>query len=91
MTTPTREQVVQLVEELESGSNWLSGKHNVYSYNRQPKIAAMLLKALVEQGLPELLSELRKPHDWKLEGFGHYKDVTMAKKKRRPVQGSRRN
>ena len=79
MTTPTREQVVQLIAEIESGSNWLSGKHNVYSYKRQPKIAAMFLKSFVEQGLPELIAELRKPEDWKLEGFGHFKDVTMSK------------
>ena len=77
MTTLSKEDVVQLIEELGAGSNWLSGKHNVYSYNRQPKIAAMFLKAFAEQGLLELIAELRKPHNWKIEGFGNYKDVKM--------------
>ena len=58
MTTLSKEYVVQLIEELGAGSNWLSGKHNVYSYNRQPKIAAMFIKAFAEQGLLELIAEL---------------------------------
>lgn len=78
MTTLSKEDVVQLIEELGAGSNWLSGKYNVYSYNRQPKIAAMFLKAFAEQGLLELIAELRKPHDWKIEGFGHFKDAKTA-------------
>lgn len=78
MTTLSKEDVVQLIEDLGAGSNWLSGNHNVYSYNRQPKIAAMFLKAFAEQGLLELIAELRKPHDWKLEGFGHFKDAKTS-------------
>ena len=78
MTTLSKEDVVQLIEELGAGSNWLSGKYNVYSYNRQPKIAAMFLKAFAEQGLLELIAELRKPHDWKIEGFGHFKDAKTS-------------
>ena len=73
-----KEQILALAKELKSGSNWLSGKHNVYSYNRAPKIAALFLEAIAEYSIQHLVTALRDAHKWKLEGFGHYKDVTMS-------------
>lgn len=70
--------VKDVVAELRDGSNWLSGKHGVYSYQRVPKIAAGVLEALEGFTVTALIEQLRDAHDWKREGFGHYKDVTMA-------------
>lgn len=73
-----KEQILALVKELKSGSNWLRGKHDFYSYNRAPKLAALVLEAVAELGLGSLVLALRDSHKWKLEGFGHFKDVTVS-------------
>lgn len=73
-----KEQIIALAKELKSGSNWLSGKHDVYSYNRAPKVAALVLEAIAEYNIQHLVTVLRDANKWKLEGFGHFKDVTMS-------------
>lgn len=72
------EELPAVIAELKDGSNWLSGKHNLYSYSRAPKIAATILSALDGTSLFELVKELQGAHKWKREGFGHWKDASST-------------
>lgn len=72
----TADQLLALAGELKNGSNWLGGRSNVYSYNRAPKQAAALLEVLAEISIGDLLAALRAPEAWRIEGYGHFKDVT---------------
>lgn len=74
-----KENMDNLVKELRNGSNWLSGKHNVFSYNRAPKQAANLIEILSEISIPEIIAELRATNEWRIEGYGHWKDCTTSK------------
>lgn len=73
------EEVEGVVKELRNGSNWLSGKHDVYSYSKAPKQAADLINVLSAISIPELIVKLRSSESWKIEGFGHWKDCTATR------------
>ena len=72
----TKEEILALAGELKDGSNWLGGKHNIYSYNRSPKQAAAMLEVLAEISIDDLIAALRAPEAWRIEGYGHFKDAT---------------
>lgn len=74
-----KEEIDNLVKELRNGSNWLSGKHNVFSYNMAPKRAANLIEILSEISIPEIIAELRATNEWRIEGYGHWKDCTTSR------------
>lgn len=75
----TAKEAEGIVKELRNGSNWLSGKHNVYSYCRAPKQAADIISVLSEISIPELIVKLRSSESWAIEGYGHWKDCKASK------------
>jgi len=74
-----KEEITTLVKELKNGSNWLSATHGVFSYSKAPKQAHQLLEILSETTIPDIIKELRASTEWRIEGYGSWKDCTTRK------------